>query len=225
MGLVAAGAGEAVLLAWPDQAGQVIRIRPLRREWLCCQTAVVQRDAVSDHRGGVLHHLGSLTVVFFSPWQPVLDRVLDYVSRLGLIGILFVAGLTSSKHLPPGKDRYPKGVPVRDLDRLDRLFVLWAFFFQIVLMIHFALRKRLFESYTLRFGWLVYALSIPALVISVILWAGGKSWSFWLGGFLFLIYAAFGCTIDYVTGIEWRQPLRVPILVPYVLLYLATVMF
>jgi DNA-binding FrmR family transcriptional regulator len=46
--------------------------------------------------------------------------------------------------------------------------VLWAFFFQIVLVVHFALRKRFFESYTLRFGWAVYALSIPAAVISVV---------------------------------------------------------
>jgi len=112
-----------------------------------------------------------------------------------------------------------------ELDNLDRLFVIWAFFFQIILIVHFALRKRFFESYTLRFGWLVYALSIPAAVISIILLLGGKSWSFWLGGFLFLIYAAFGCWIDYVKRIQWRNPLRVSVMVPYVLLYLGTVMF
>ena len=111
------------------------------------------------------------------------------------------------------------------LDNLDRLFVIWAFFFQIVLIIHFALRKRFFESYTMRLGWLVYALCIPAAAISVVLLLGGKSWSFWLGGFLFVIYAAYGTWIDYVQGIEWRNPLRVSILVPYVVLYLSTVMF
>ena len=73
-----------------------------------------------------------------------------------------------------------------DLDNLDILFVTWAFFFQIVLIIHFALRKRFFESYTLKIGWIVYALSIPAVVISIVLLLGGKTWSFWLGGFLFL---------------------------------------
>jgi len=111
------------------------------------------------------------------------------------------------------------------LDSLDRLFVVWAFFFQIVLIVHFALRKRLFESYTGRYGWLVYALCIPAAVISIVLLAGGKSWSFWLGGFLFLAYSAFGYWTDYVKGIQWRNPLRVSVMVPYVLLYLSTVMF
>jgi len=112
-----------------------------------------------------------------------------------------------------------------ELDRLDWLFVVWAFFFQIVLIVHFALRKQLFESYTMSYGWLVYALCFPAAVISVVLLVGGKSWSFWLGGFLFVLFAAFGYWIDYVKGIPWRNPLRVSVMVPYVVLYLATVMF
>ena len=111
------------------------------------------------------------------------------------------------------------------LDSLDTLFVVWAFGFQIVLIVHFAVRKRFFESYTLKYGWLVYALSLPAVVISLILLLGGKSWSFWLGGFLFLLFAAYGYWIDYVKGIEWRSPLDRSIIFPYVTLYLATVMF
>ena len=111
------------------------------------------------------------------------------------------------------------------LDTLDKLFVVWAFLFQVVLIVHFALRKRFFESYTTKIGWIVYALCIPAVVISIILLRGGKSWSLWLGGFLFLLYAAFGYWVDYVVKIQWRNPLRLSIMVPYVLLYLATVMF
>jgi len=111
------------------------------------------------------------------------------------------------------------------LDNLDLLFVVWAFFFQIVLIVHFALRKRFFESYTLKYGWLVYALCIPAAVISIVLLLGGKTWSFWLGGFLFLIYAAYGYWVDYVKKFQWRKPLRLSIVFPYVFLYLATVMF
>ena len=60
-------------------------------------------------------------------------------------------------------------------DGLDVLFVVWAFFFQVVLVIHFAVRKRFFETYTERFGWVVYALSIPAAAISVVLLLGGKT--------------------------------------------------
>jgi hypothetical protein len=114
---------------------------------------------------------------------------------------------------------------VDELDNLDILFVIWAFFFQIVHIVHFALRKPLFETYTTKMGWIVYALCIPAVVISVRLLLGGKSWSFWLGGFLFLLYAAFGYWVDYVMQIQWRNPLRLSIMLPYVFLYLGTVMF
>lgn len=111
------------------------------------------------------------------------------------------------------------------LDKLDMLFVVWAFAFQIILIIHFALRKRYFNEYTLKYGWLVYALCIPALVISVILWVGGKSWSFWLGGILFVLFAVYGYRIDYVKKIAWRKPLVLSVMFPYVSLYLSTVMF
>ena len=102
-------------------------------------------------------------------------------------------------------------------DTLDILYIVWALFFQIVLVVHFAVRKRFFESYTLKYGWVMYALSIPAVVISVILLLGGKTWSFWLGGFLFLVYAAYGYWVDFVKQIPWRKPQRLPNAFPYVL--------
>ena len=111
------------------------------------------------------------------------------------------------------------------MDNLDKLFVVWAFVVQIALIIHFAIRKTFFESYTVKYGWVVYALCIPAVVISIILLRGGKSWSFWLGGFLFLLFAAFGYWVDYMAQIQFRNPLRLSIAFPYVFLYLATVMF
>jgi hypothetical protein len=111
------------------------------------------------------------------------------------------------------------------LDNLDKLFVVWAFLFQVALIVHFALRKPFFESYTLRYGWIIYALCIPALIISIILLRGGKSWAFWTSGFLFVIYAAFGYWVDYIAKIQFRSPLNLPVVIPYVTLYLATVMF
>ena len=111
------------------------------------------------------------------------------------------------------------------LDNLDKLFIGWAFLFQILLIAHFAIRKPLFESYTVKYGWMIYALCIPAVVISIVLIRGGKSWSFWLGGFLFLVYAVFGYWIDYVAQIQFRSPIRPSVMVPYVVLYLATVTF
>ena len=76
------------------------------------------------------------------------------------------------------------------LDKLDTLFDIWAFFLHIVLIVHFALREPFFESYTIKFDWIVYALCVPAVVLSFILLLGGKSWSFWLGGFLFIFWSA-----------------------------------
>ena len=113
----------------------------------------------------------------------------------------------------------------KNMDNLDKLFIIWAFIFQIVLIVHFAVRKPLFESYTAKFGWIVYALCVPAAIISTILLRGGKSWSFWLGGFLFVVFAAFGYWVDYLAQIPFRDPVRLSVLLPYVFLYLATVMF
>ena len=109
-------------------------------------------------------------------------------------------------------------------DYLDRLFVSTAFLFQIVLIIHFALRKWRFD-FAIRYGMIVYALGVLAVLGGVILLLGGKPWSLWLAGFLYLVWGGYGCWIEYVKKIEWRSPIRWSIFVPYLLLYLAIVMF
>jgi hypothetical protein len=111
------------------------------------------------------------------------------------------------------------------LDKLDKLFVVWSFLLQIILIIHFAVRKTYFETYTEKFGWIVYALCIPAVIISIILLRGGKDWTLWLGGFLFVLFAAFGFWVDYVAKIQFRSPVFLPVLLPYIILYLAMLMF
>jgi hypothetical protein len=110
------------------------------------------------------------------------------------------------------------------LDYLDSLFVISAFLFQIILIIHFALRKWSFDL-ALRYGPIVYSLSILASAVSIFILSGSKPWPFWLSGFIYLLWAIFGYNVEYVKEIEWRNSLRWPILVPYVILYLATVMF
>jgi hypothetical protein len=112
-----------------------------------------------------------------------------------------------------------------DFDRLDTIFIVWAFLVQILLIIHFAVRKRFFETYTKKHGWIVYALCLPGLIISMLMISGGKTWSFWLGGVIFVVWAIFGYWIDYIKRIQWRNPLRMDILFPYVTLYLGTIMF
>lgn len=83
------------------------------------------------------------------------------------------------------------------LDGLELLFVLWAFLFQIILIIHFALRKWHFNL-AMRYGPIIYALGIPAAMISLLLLLGGKTWSLWLGGFIWLVWGIFGYWIEYV---------------------------
>lgn len=109
-------------------------------------------------------------------------------------------------------------------DLLDALFVIWAYLFQIVLVIHFALRKWRFDT-AMRYGPIVYALSIPAVVISILLVLGGKAWFLWLSGFMHLIWAVYGYSVEYLKRIEWRNPIRWQIFAPYVFLYLVTIMF
>ena len=79
------------------------------------------------------------------------------------------------------------------LDLLDRLFIFAAFTYQIVLTVHFAMRKWRFET-AIHYGWIVYALSIPAVLLSVAQWSGGKPWYFWLAGLLYLAVDS----LDYV---------------------------
>ena len=110
------------------------------------------------------------------------------------------------------------------LDRFDNLFVVTAFFIQIVLLIFFALRKWMFDT-AMQVGWIVYALAVPALIISVLLLMNGKSWYFWLGGFLYTAWAILGYIVDVARPVAWRSPVYWPVFIPYVLLYLSTMMF
>jgi len=110
------------------------------------------------------------------------------------------------------------------LECQEASFVIWAFLFQIILIVHFALRKWRFNI-AKRYGPIVYALGIPAAVLSMFLLLGGKTWSLWIGGFIYLAWGIFGFWIEYVRKIQWRNPPRWPIFGPYVILYLATIMF
>lgn len=110
------------------------------------------------------------------------------------------------------------------LDNYDVLFVTWAFVLQVCLIVLFAIRKTNLDL-ILKYGWVFYLLCIPALIVSFIMIRGGKPFSFWLAGFIFLIWAILGLTVEYVFKIQWRDPIYWPIFIPYVLLYLSTIMF
>jgi hypothetical protein len=111
------------------------------------------------------------------------------------------------------------------MDTADIIFIAWSLLVQVALVIHFALRKWAFSAYTMKYGWIVYALACPAVIVSLILLSLGQDFAFWIGGFLFLAWATYGYVTDYVRKVRWRTPIRWSIAGPYLTLYLATVMF
>ncbi len=110
------------------------------------------------------------------------------------------------------------------LEALTAAFVTTAFLVQIILIVHFALRRWRFDL-AVRYGWWVYTLGLAAAAVSLWLMLAGAAWQFWLGGFLYLIWGLFGYWIEYIRRIEWRQPIFWPVFGPYILLYLAIIMF
>jgi hypothetical protein len=110
------------------------------------------------------------------------------------------------------------------LDWMQTLYVITALLFQIVLIVHFSLRKWRFEL-AMRYGPIVYALSVPAAAVSLWLALSGGVWWLWAGGFIYLVWGVYGYVVEYVQKIEWRDPIRWTIFGPYLFLYLATVMF
>lgn len=109
------------------------------------------------------------------------------------------------------------------LNSYEMTYIITAFLFQVALITHFALRKWRFDQ-AIRYGRVVYALSIPAVAVSIVFIFNHQPWFLWLGGLLYLIWAVYGYWIEYVREIEWRNSLRWSVLVPYITLYLATVM-
>jgi hypothetical protein len=110
------------------------------------------------------------------------------------------------------------------LNTLEKLFILNALCFNLALLIHFGTRKWHFD-WAMRYGWIIYALSIPSALLSMLLLLNHEQWFYWVGGLIYLVWAAFGYYVEYIKRIEWRFALRWSILVPYVSLYLGTVMF
>jgi hypothetical protein len=113
---------------------------------------------------------------------------------------------------------------MRSADSYEILFILCAILFQVILIIHFSLRKWQFNL-AIRYGPFVYALGILAATISILMLMGGMTWHYWMGGFIYLAWGIYGYWIEYVRKIEWRNPIRWSIFGPYITMYLATVMF
>ena len=103
---------------------------------------------------------------------------------------------------------------------LETLFAAFALAFQTALVLHFAaLRYR--PRWQQRWGWLVYALSLPGIALGFLFWTNSQPWYYWLATLLYAAWAALGFTVDILRPVNWRAPPRWPVFVPYVALYMA----
>jgi hypothetical protein len=110
-------------------------------------------------------------------------------------------------------------------DGLELTYIVWGFFVQLVLILHFGLRKWAFSRFTYQYGWIVYILAVPAFFVSLVLLIGSKPWGLWMAGFIYPVWAIYGYRIDYMLQKRWRNPINWRIGGPYVTLYMATIMF
>jgi hypothetical protein len=68
-------------------------------------------------------------------------------------------------------------------------------------------------------GAITIALGIPAFGLAMWAALAGFEFSYWLFPLLYSFFAVFALIVDYVLNIEFRQPRRLEILVPFLLLY------
>lgn len=70
-----------------------------------------------------------------------------------------------------------------------------------------------------RLGIIYIALSIPTLILIILNIVFLREWWFWVFPSIFFIFVIFEIMVDYVKKIEFRNPRKKKILVPYLLLY------
>lgn len=68
-------------------------------------------------------------------------------------------------------------------------------------------------------GIIYIALSIPTLILIILNIVFLREWWFWVFPSIFFIFVIFEIIVDYVKKIEFRNPRKKKILVPYLLLY------
>ena len=105
-------------------------------------------------------------------------------------------------------------------DFLPTLFAGSALAIQTLLVLNFAARHWA-PRQERRWGWIIYALGLPALGLSALFSLARQPWYHGLAYLLFAAWAAFGCVVDILRPVNWRTPPRWAIFGPYVALYLA----
>ena len=100
------------------------------------------------------------------------------------------------------------------------LFVAFAFISQALLIFNFAAYKWK-PNLQKKWGWIVYAFGWLALPLGLFFMASGAPRYSWLACGLFAAWAIFGYVVDILRPVNWRDPVRWQILVPYLILYIS----
>jgi len=73
-------------------------------------------------------------------------------------------------------------------------------------------------------GFAIIALAVPAAVAAGGMRRAGAGWLAWLGPLLFLAFVALSIAVDYVSPVEFRDPVRPGVLAPYLVLFFGSIL-
>ncbi len=73
-------------------------------------------------------------------------------------------------------------------------------------------------------GYVIIALSIPAAVALAAFLRAKTDWRQWIGLVVFIAFVILMVCIEYLWPVEFRSPVRVEILVPYLLLFFGSIL-
>ncbi len=72
-------------------------------------------------------------------------------------------------------------------------------------------------------GVLILCMAVPAAVAAVLNVGNGRGW-WWAAPASFVAFAALELVVDYVAGVQFRQPPRPAVLVPYLALFYGSIL-
>ena len=73
-------------------------------------------------------------------------------------------------------------------------------------------------------GYAIIVLAIPAVLALIAFGRASAGWLQWMGPTVFLAFVAFMIVVDYAWPVEFRSPMRIGILLPYLVLFFGSIL-
>jgi hypothetical protein len=73
-------------------------------------------------------------------------------------------------------------------------------------------------------GYVMIVLAFPAALALVAFWRARVGWQQWSGPAVYLAFVALEVFVDYIWPVEFRNPMRYSILVPYLVLFFGAIL-